>query len=86
MLAYTVLSSTVGGNGKSCTFMTLTLKMYLLTPISISLVFVLYPTMVLNTNPLGLIMPEKSGRQTDKRQLDQQINTQNQVLYSCPLR
>ena len=44
--------------------------MYPLTPKSIGFVsdLLVYPTMdlmVLNTSPLGLTMPEKSGRQTE---------------------
>ena len=71
----------VGGNVKSNIFMTLTLKMYPLTPKSTGFVFDLYPTMVLNTNPLGHTMPEKSGRQTYKhtdRQTDKQTDKQTE--------
>ena len=45
----------------------LTLKMYPMTPESIGFVPDLYPTMVLNTNSLGLSMPAKSGRQTHRQ-------------------
>ena len=54
--------------------MTLTLKMYPLTPKSIGFVSDLYSTIVLNTSPLGLTMPEKGGRQANT-----QINVEEQT-------
>ena len=59
----------MGGNDKTYIFMTLTLKMYPMTPKSIGFVSDLPAIMVPNINFLGLTMPEKVSNR------DKQTNT-----------
>ena len=55
----------VGGNDKNCIFVNFDIENVPIDPKSTGYVSDLYPTMVPNTNFLGLTIAEKSGRQTD---------------------